>query len=329
MSADSHPAPAIVPPPPDRPLRVGMISNVTSGRNRRRLAHLRRALDGGEILHHETDCREAMVAAVDELLARRVGLLVINGGDGTLHATLTALLRAAPAQLPMVAVLSGGTTNMNALDVGLSGYPERTVARLLQWAAAPRPTAIRWRPLLAVRPGEQPTEYGMFLGAGAIVQGIHYCRERIHTLGIRDSLAPGVTTLRALLGIVRREARFTSAETISVGLDGEPPDSADWWLFLVSTLERLFLSLRPYWGQGEGPLHYSAVRAGAHRPLTTLPGLLYGRVGGASAERGYHSHHLRSLHFWSEGQFALDGEFFSARHGVAVSATQPLAFVRP
>ena len=306
-----------------------MISNTTSGRNRRRLGELRRALEGAGVRHRETDCREAMGAAVRELLAARVNLLVINGGDGTLHATLTALLREQPSPLPLVAVLAGGTTNMNALDVGLVDYPERAIARLLRWAAAPRPTAIRWRPLLAVRPGEQATEYGMFLGAGAIVQGIHYCRERVHTLGLRDSLAPALTTLRALLGMLRREARFSTPETISVGLDGEPPQSAEWLLFLVSTLERLFLGLRPYWGEGEGALHWSAVRAGARRPLATIPGLLYGRAGTASPARGYHSQHLQALHFWSEGEFALDGEFFSARHGVAVSATEPLAFVCP
>lgn len=315
--------------PIDQPLRVGMISNTTSGRNRRRLQELREALAGTGVLHRETDCREAMNVAMDDLLSQRVGLLVINGGDGTLHATLTALLRRQPEQLPLLGVLSGGTTNMNALDVGLSGYPHRVVSRLLAWANAPKSTAIRWRPVLSVTPGGQATEYGMFLGAGAIVQGMHYCRERIHALGLRDSLAPGLTTLRALLGIARREPRFTTPETISVGLDGDPPHSAEWLLFMVSTLERLFLGLRPYWGSGDGPLHYSAMRAGAHRPLTTLPGLLYGRAGSATPARGYHSHHLRALHFWSQGEFALDGEFFDAREGVAVNATEPLAFVCP
>lgn len=116
--------------------RPALLFNPRAGRNRpRRLAAIRAALErGGFALDfHATEgpehCRElARRAVADELAA-----LFVLGGDGTLRIVASVL---AGSAVPLGA-LPGGTTNVVALSLGLSGEPVRA-ARLLA-AGEPRP----------------------------------------------------------------------------------------------------------------------------------------------------------------------------------------------
>ena len=75
-----------------------------------------------EIRHIETASLDDLPAAAESLFADGIELLGINGGDGTVHLTLTALLRAAAGRpLPALALLPGGTTSMSAR--GVNGGP--------------------------------------------------------------------------------------------------------------------------------------------------------------------------------------------------------------
>ena len=60
--------------------------------------------------------------ALEELAAREVSVLAINGGDGTGSAILGQLLESGLfKQPPLIALLPGGTANMNAGDIGIRG----------------------------------------------------------------------------------------------------------------------------------------------------------------------------------------------------------------
>ena len=68
-------------------------------------------------------------------LGRRLGkpkAIVINGGDGTVQATLTEIHNggAFGDDAPPVAVLPNGKTNLIALDLGAQGDPVQALARL-------------------------------------------------------------------------------------------------------------------------------------------------------------------------------------------------------
>jgi diacylglycerol kinase family enzyme len=67
----------------------------------------------------------------------------VHGGDGTLHRTIAALLRAfavgkPTGSLPPVAILTGGTMNVVAASLGIRSSPERLVAQLVEDAQAGR-----------------------------------------------------------------------------------------------------------------------------------------------------------------------------------------------
>jgi diacylglycerol kinase (ATP) len=65
--------------------------------------------------------------------------LAIHGGDGTLHKTISALIKAFGAKpLPPVAILPGGTMNVVASSLGILGRPESILGHLVLAVRAAR-----------------------------------------------------------------------------------------------------------------------------------------------------------------------------------------------
>jgi diacylglycerol kinase (ATP) len=341
MNSTDHtslpPAPAPVEPSGKGGRLVGLISNPNSGRNRKHLRAIERIVANHPRVHHCPTQGAADIPTALSLLAERsVEVLAINGGDGTVARVLTHLLEDAPFErLPLIALLPGGTTNMNAGDVGLRGSLAGAVQRLCHWADDDRCEGrLLRRAILRVDPGAgQPVGYGMFFGTGAIIHGIEYCRASIHTRGVANEIGPGLAMARTLWGIARGDRRFARSVAVSVALDGAPPARAeDILILLVSSLERLFLGMRPYWGKEDAPLHVSIIRAGADHLLWNLPALLRGKPGrhvGVAA--GYRSCNVGRISLTLDGPWTLDGEMYQASRKagpVIITDGGPVTFIR-
>ena len=318
---------------------VGLISNPNSGRNRKQLHAIEHIVANHPRVHHYPTAGPADIpAALASLANQGVPVLAINGGDGTVAQVLTHMLRAGPfEQLPLIVLLPGGTTNMTAGDVGLTGNLERAVRRLCRWADDPRSEGrLLRRPILRVDPGGgRPVAYGMFFGTGAIIQGIEYCRSRIHTKGLVNEIGPGLAMARTMWGIVRQDRRFVLPVAVSVAFEAAAPAPApaeDILILLVSSLERLFLGMRPYWGTENGPLHVSMIRADANHLLRRLPALLRGKPGRhTGAAEGYQSRNVGRISLSLDGPFTLDGEMYQASRAagpVTISAGGIITFIR-
>lgn len=264
-----------------------------------------------------------------------VDTIAINGGDGTVAAVLTRLVCVSPfARMPHVVILPGGTANMHVQDVGVKGKLMPALERLCRYAAG-EPIAVQQivRPVLRIEPGgERPPLCGMFFGAGAIMQGIEYAHANIHSRGVRE-MGPGLALARAVWGIVRGDPRFYSPVSITVALDDQPEQPPQATLIvLASTLERLFLGLRPYWGTGSGRLRFSHIHDRPRRFLRTLPALLRGRGHrNATLDAGYRSHNVERISLGLDGPFTIDGEIFEARRQdgpVVISSGGEITFIR-
>lgn len=306
-----------------RRLRVGLITNPGSGRNRSGLSKIRRLcadLPGSG--YHEARDPVEIAAALGELSRFGPDVLAVNGGDGTVQAVLTALFRDRPFDdPPLLALLRGGTTNMTAGDVGLRGRMPGALQRLLSLAgSATAPVQVERRPILKVDgPGEGQPRYGMFFGAGAIIKGIEYCHAKVHTKGFRDGIAPGICTLRLLLALARKDRTYASPTPMTLttssasGSEMTCAGQQDYYLVLASPLERLFLGLRPYWGRQQGAFYFSALRADPVHTLRALPPLFWGHAGRlATPENGYYSEKIDGLELDMDGPYTLDGEIYHA-----------------
>jgi diacylglycerol kinase (ATP) len=302
----------------DSAVRIGMLNNPLSGGNRKGLQKIREAAAAvrPEVLQKEVQTPSDVAAALAAFARREVNILVINGGDGTVQAALTAIFHKKLFEtIPLLAVLrSAGTTSMIAGDVGLKGSRESALQKLFSWAQARDGTAtVVQRPVLKVQvPSENEPVYGMFFGAAAIYQATHFCLQKVHTRGLRGELGAGVALARFLLAVFLRDRKVVSAVPITTRLNQDPPESKEYLLVLITTLQRLFLGLHPYWGSEPKPLHYTAVGARPRHFMSVLPSLVRGdQSHHVKPANGYISHNVDEVRLTLGSGFNLDGELYT------------------
>jgi diacylglycerol kinase (ATP) len=300
------------------PPRIGVISNPLSGGNRRgRLAAVRDSLQRyPDVVHREVRNGAEVQAALAEFAHRGLNLIVVNSGDGTVQAVLTELLGRRPFPcLPRLALVRGGTTNMTHQELGLNGAPVEGLRRLLDWAHSGRGQAqIRRRSILRVQNASgAPPLYGLFFGAGCIFNGIRFFHSRLRAKGMSGDPAHLMIIARFLWALARRDDALVGAVPAAIRIDRRPLEPASYLLLLVTTLNRLILGLRPFWGRGAGALRVTAVRSRPGSLLAALPALMAGRCASAApAAKGYVSCRTNEVRLELRGGFALDGELFQA-----------------
>lgn len=302
----------------NRAVRIGMLNNPLSGGNRNGLQKIRDAAAAAhpQVFQREVQTPTDVAETLADFAQKEVNILVVNGGDGTVQAALTALFHKNFFEImPMLAVLrSAGTTSMIAGDIGLKGPRESALQRLFSWARTrDAPAAIMQRPVLRVQvPAKIEPVYGMFFGAAAIYQATHFCLQKIYARGVRGEMGAGVALARFLLAVVLRDRKVVSAVTITTRLNQESTQQQKYLLVFITTLQRLFLGLRPYWGAEIKPLHYTAVGASPRHFLRSLPSLMRGRRGRyIKPDNGYISHNVDEVQLTLNSGFNLDGELYT------------------
>lgn len=302
--------------------RIGVISNPLSQRNRRGLDGVRAVLARHpDVLHVELDAVADLDTVLADLARREVDFLVVNGGDGTVQAVLTELCNgAAFAQPPPLAIVSGGMTNLIALDVGLRGRPDKALARLIERAQSGGCEQVRRRLLALTRaPGELPV-YGMFFGAAAFYRAVLFTRGKIHSLGAEGSAAAGLALTAMISRILLRRgptsAQFYQGEDMAIDLDGARQEEESYFLILATTLDRLLLGLMPFWGNGTGHIRYTSVAFPPPKLARALVPVMRGRPKPWMTESGYHSRLTNDVAIATTLPVVLDGEIF---HPVATA----------
>lgn len=308
---------------------VAMLTNPRSGGNRKGLDGIRRFLaENPQLQHAEAVSPDQVRSVLADFAAREIDLLVVNGGDGTVQSVLTTLYgQGLFRRPPVLALLQAGTTSMLARDVGVSGRPLEALARIRDWQGAQH---IVERSILKVRQGtDAPALCGMFFGAGAIPRGIELFHGQVNPKGVRGEFFPGVILARLLLSAFTGNEKHLPPTDMVIHVDDAPVQESRYLFALVSTLERLFLGMHPYWGKQPGPLRFSAVRSKPPCLLRNLPFLLRGRsISTVSPENGYFSHNARRITLDFKGRFTLDGELFEAVSPLTIESAGPARFLK-
>lgn len=307
--------------------RVLLLSNPNARQVRKRAPLLDALQRAGKVETLWTGAPEALRGILARAQPCADDLLVLNGGDGTVQTTLTELAGMLPmSRWPRLAVLPGGTTNMTAFDISGRVSYGRAVTKLDEAIDAPVRAFVRRRHLLRVLTPGEPTRYGFAFGAGAVVNGVQYCREEILRRGGSDEWASGLTLLRGSVGIARRDPRFTGNTRARIEFT-DATVSGQWLILLASTLDRMIMGIRPYWGDRSGPMHFTWIRSDARNFLGRLPQIVTGGRG-LRAEDGYASRDLSCLALELEGQYTIDGEIFPTPSGpLSLAAVGPIDFI--
>ncbi len=309
-------------------MRFGVISNPRSR------AHLEGRADLGvtaaSLPHASPGSRQALHEALAGFAAEGVGLLVVNGGDGTLREVLSALPAAWPGAPPAIAPLAAGRTNLMAHALDQSGKGEAALQRLLAAAAGHR---LRWqaRPVIEVsRPGAPSAEplRGLLFGAAAFTEAIRLAGGTLNRRSLKDNAAVGVTAaLMAAQALSGRGARGQALRRgVMMQVMGDEAAHPRFML-LATTLDRLMFGLWPFWGGGEGAIRWLDVAAPPHRLSAGLWSLLRRRPPGLP---GWRSGRSERLQIGLDQPFVLDGELFDpGPAGVVLTASAPIRFAAP
>jgi hypothetical protein len=322
---------------------ICVISNPTSGNNRKWQARIEARLAAyPHVRHHVTGSPQEARALVPVLAASRPDVVVINGGDGTIAAALGMILdHWAPDRLPLIVVLPGGTANMTAGDIGTASSHRRALGRFFRWLdrGAPLDGDIRERHVMRVDgAADGQVRYGMFLGTGAIMQATKFAHSHVHSRGLGGEISLGMVLVRAVWGLIRQDPRFYQPTHVRMDMTGAGTarmsrDEAPMLLLVASTLERLFLGIRPFWASAEAPIGLTAIRGGAARFARAFPSVLRGNPNRhVTAENGYESFRAGQIDLRFEGDLNLDGEVFATAGPevpLVITAEGPLRFLRP
>ena len=104
-------------------------------------------------------------------------------------------------------------------------------------------------------------------------------------------------------------------------------------MLLVTTLERLFLGMRPFWSSTTaGPLRFTSLKFPYRYLWRVLPALLRGKSHPlATIDHGYVSENLSQIRLALNSGFVLDGEVHSPPHQeepIILELAGELSFVR-
>jgi hypothetical protein len=317
-------------------VEIGLINNLRAGRNYKQVSRILGLLRSyPHVWHVETDRAGALPDAIDDLARRKIDLLVINGGDGTLQHTLTELLVNRPfGKVPMIAPLAGGRTNMTALDLGALRNPVKGLEAVLDAAAAGTlHERIVDRPVIRVEfDGGRRVEYGMFFGAGMIRRAVSLVHDVFPNGSGQGSFGAGITTLALVAKTaLKPKDGILTPDKIQIALDDRPVRGGEFYLTISTTLRRLFWGIEPFWGSQKGDLRFTSITSSAWRFGIAAPGILRGKPRGfVTPENGYTSRNAAQAALSMGCGFTVDGETFDqqSEEVVRLSAGRPVSFIR-
>jgi len=238
-------------------MRIALLTNPSAGKTRQQIPFLLHQLTSyRRLIHVETPCPAAVPDALDLLSRQSIGLLIVNGDDGTLSEVLTSLLndRAFGDQVPPIAIVQGGRTNMTANAIGVPRDVHGSIRQLVDVVRTGRlATAVAPQPVLRVEwsdDDEHQVRYGTFFGAGVIHRATRWmrCRLPAKRQGTAATAAL-VATLLARRLAPGRAGGIVSTDEIETSLDGESARRIPTQVLMATSLPRILLGLEPFWGE--------------------------------------------------------------------------------
>lgn len=316
-------------------IRLGLIRNPRSQRNRSSHGDMAgRAAEMLGLFYAEPATPAELTEVLADFARNEVGIIVVDGGDGTVREVLTALPEAYGDQQPMLSILASGKTNLIAADVGTTGHGTRAFCRLVEEARRGYlGSHIQRRPILEATwaDGSRLPVRGMFMGTAAFTRGTALAQEKVHARGLYQAPAVALTIAGALTRALRGKDGWLDGEPMNVVADGSNGPDANRFLFLATTLHRLVLGIWPFWGEGREPIRYLDISAHPESLHRAVVPLMRGRPKPFMLADGYRSGVAEKLTLGVRAPFVIDGEMFDPGPGgtVHLSAGRSMDFVVP
>ncbi len=279
--------------------------------------------DAGELAAPEDlDALERVLAGWRD---RGVGTVVVNGGDGTAHRVVTAMVRTWGADLPRMAVLPAGTMNIIANSVGVRGRPHAVLRRLVERGDR-APTQRVWTLKVS---GDGKPVYGFLFGNGIVARFLEVYYEGSEPSPAKAAWILGRGAASALIGgrSIKRLTRPFQGTLIADGV--EQPDTT-WTAIAVGTVEQLGLGFKAFHlaPRSPGKMHVQAIAGSVVDLARDLPRIYRGQSPARPGNRELTASKLQIRSKETIG-YMVDGDFHQAVGEVQVEISHPVDIVVP
>lgn len=222
-----------------------LVSNSLSTANRRTLSYVREvARQHPALVHLEAADLADLQRQLEIYRGQTPNLLIINAGDGTLHALLSHIINFKIFEpLPPLAFLAGGMTNIVAEDFGSGGPGAEQLKIILdRYQNGDLSRFYTQRNLVAVHfKGGRRTEFGFFFGTGIIVRGIRMCQDKLYPRGIGGRPAQIIAFLSNAASLLKksRSGSHANSTLIQVRFSNNQLIKGELSTVMITTLRRL------------------------------------------------------------------------------------------
>ena len=243
---------------------IGLVTNPRSRKNRKDPAAVTRLayLLGNRGVPEATKSLDDLYRVAEEFKKERIDILAINGGDGTIHVTLSAIIKTygTDLPLPMIAILRGGTMNTIANSLGIKGETANILFNVVDKYHTREEFQLFERRVLKV--GE---DYGCIFGNGLIYNFLNLYYEaakgrptpltaaKVFVRGLFSSFVSGAYSKRLF-------RRFRAQITV----DGQEWAREDFLTVAASCVEQIGLGFRPFYRVRDQPDRFAVL--GIHAP---------------------------------------------------------------
>ncbi len=299
--------------------KTGVIINPKSGRGRGKGVALAEALS-----HQPTDNVDVLLLnsfsdlypGLERMAANNVSSLFISSGDGTIQAIQTWIAESGCFKiLPRLCLLPHGTTNMTAADLG---FRRKNIPDQASFIANIEAKDLRKRHTVrVVNPSGRGPLHGMFFGTGAVSEATRYCQRAFNDKGVGGNFATFATLASALGKTMffkpnaQDPNRFDKPYDITLKTDGTQQCSGPQLMMLATTLDKLILGTKPFWGGATAPLRTMTMPY----PVPNIPRWILPVMFGSEnrkAPPGSSSTACHHCEVTSSTSFVIDGEFYDA-----------------
>lgn len=275
-----------------------------------------------------------LLQVLREFKRQNIDMLIVNGGDGTIRDVLTALRQVDPVWAPALLIVPGGKTNLIGRDVGATAHGAKGLLQILTAARKGTLGSYRVRrPIMEItRAGShEPPLCGLFFGAGAFSSGVELARTQANKMGLYHGVAVLWTIAAMLLRSLRGISYDDEHKAMALIAGDQAAHVGRRYIVIATTLERLMLGIKPFWGPRTGAICYTDIDAPPVRLGSALLAVLRGRPHPWMEAAGYRSGSANRLMLKLTSPFTLDGELFDPgpENQIELVARRMVEFVRP
>lgn len=256
-------------------------------------------------------------ADMRDLLERGHDTFFVEGGDGTVLAVLSSCYNHAPDNLGRLrfGVLPGGSTNLAHEKLGLKTADTDRVEALAKQFEEGRGAGIETagqKALIIEAEGHTRAQAGFVLSTGSLALGMDHVQQHMFGGGRRGGGAVALSMLKLAARprsyVAADGARLLRPHRLSADMAGAEAAQSQYAFTLASTFGSLSLGVSPFWGKGQGAIHFTTAPWPPHRLRRAIlrSALRHNRK---SLERsGYQSFNTDALSMRLDGPVMLDGE---------------------